>query len=130
MLLLDCTLRDDWEFGYDNIINIYERLISARIDIVEVGFIDARRPYDVNRSIFPDTASVGKTFERLGRGSSIIVGMIDYGTCPIENIEEQKYFFLERAEKLENSFSGYIFSDDFSAFFCQINIAFQAFSGA
>ena len=47
-----------------------------------------------------------------------------------ENIEEQKYFFLERAEKLENSFSGYIFSDDFSAFFCQINIAFQAFSGA
>ena len=100
MLLLDCTLRDggyvnDWEFGYDNIINIYERLISARIDIVEVGFIDARRPYDVNRSIFPDTASVGKTFERLGRGSSIIVGMIDYGTCPIENIEEQKDGFLD-----------------------------------
>ncbi|MCI8614571.1 MAG: 3-hydroxy-3-methylglutaryl-CoA lyase [Lachnospiraceae bacterium] len=100
MLLLDCTLRDggyvnDWEFGYDNIINIYERLISARIDIVEVGFIDARRPYDVNRSIFPDTASVGKTFERLGRGSSIIVGMIDYGTCPIENIEEQKDSFLD-----------------------------------
>lgn len=100
MLLLDCTLRDggyvnDWEFGYDNIINIYERLISARVDIIEVGFIDARRPYDVNRSIFPDTASIGKTFERVGRGSSIIVGMIDYGTCPIENIEEQRDSFLD-----------------------------------
>ncbi len=100
MLLLDCTLRDggyinDWEFGYDNIINIYERLISAEIDIVEVGFIDARRKYDGNRSIFPDTASVGRTFENLGKGKSIIVGMIDYGTCPIENLQEQKESFLD-----------------------------------
>ena len=32
--LLDCTLRDggyvnDWEFGHDNIVTIFERLISA-----------------------------------------------------------------------------------------------------
>ena len=48
MLLLDCTLRDggylnDWEFGYDNIVNIYERLVSAKVDIIEVGFIDEPR---------------------------------------------------------------------------------------
>ena len=33
--LLDCTLRDggyvnDWEFGHDNIVTIFERLISAK----------------------------------------------------------------------------------------------------
>lgn len=42
--LLDCTLRDggyvnDWNFGHNNLISILERLVNARIDIVEVGFI-------------------------------------------------------------------------------------------
>lgn len=100
MYLLDCTLRDggyvnDWEFGYDTIINIYERLVSARVDMIEVGFIDASRPYDKNRSIFPDTEGVMRTFGGLGRGESLIVGMIDYGTCPIENVEPQKDSFLD-----------------------------------
>ena len=45
--LLDCTLRDggyvnDWEFGHDNIVTIFERLISAGVDILEVGFLDDR----------------------------------------------------------------------------------------
>ena len=45
--LLDCTLRDggyvnDWNFGHNNLISIFERLVNARIDIVEVGFIDER----------------------------------------------------------------------------------------
>lgn len=98
--LLDCTLRDggyvnDWEFGYDNIINIYERLISAQIDLIEVGFIDESCFYNVNRSIFPDTAGVGKTFGSLEKGKSIIVGMIDYGTCGIEKIEEEKDSYLD-----------------------------------
>lgn len=100
MYLLDCTLRDggyvnDWEFGYDNIVNIYERLVSANVDIVEVGFIDERRRYDVNRSIFPDTASVGYTFGKLNRGNSLIVGMIDFGTCGIEKVQEQEDSFLD-----------------------------------
>ena len=41
--LLDCTLRDggyvnDWEFGYDNIVNIFERLADSKVDIIEIGF--------------------------------------------------------------------------------------------
>lgn len=100
MYLLDCTLRDggyvnDWEFGYDTIINIYERLVSAKVDMIEIGFMDASRPYDKNRSIFPDTEGVMRTFGGLGRGESLIVGMIDYGTCPIENVEPQKDSFLD-----------------------------------
>ncbi|NBJ96858.1 3-hydroxy-3-methylglutaryl-CoA lyase [bacterium 1xD8-48] len=100
MLLLDCTLRDggyvnNWEFGYDNIINIYERLVSAQIDIIEIGFIDERCTYDINRSMFPDTISVKRTFGGLDKGNSLIVGMIDYGTCSIEKIEYQKDSFLD-----------------------------------
>ena len=57
--LLDCTLRDggyvnDWEFGHANLISIYERLVDSGVDMVELGFIDDRRPFDINRSIFPD----------------------------------------------------------------------------
>ena len=58
--LLDCTLRDggyinDWEFGHDNIVNIFERVVSSGADYIEIGFLDDRREFDINRSIFPDT---------------------------------------------------------------------------
>ena len=80
--LLDCTLRDggylnDWEFGCDNLVNIFERLVSAKADIIEVGFLDERRDFDPNRSIMPDTASVEKIYGGLERGDSMVVGMID-----------------------------------------------------
>ena len=50
--LLDCTLRDggyvnDWEFGHDNIVTIFERLISAGVDILEVGVLEDRRTFDL-----------------------------------------------------------------------------------
>ena len=89
--LLDCTLRDggylnDWEFGRSNIINIFERLVSAGIDIIETGFIDDRRKFDPNRTIFPDTKSADRIYGGLDKGSSMIVGMIDYGTCSEDNV--------------------------------------------
>lgn len=84
--LLDCTLRDggylnDWRFGYSNIVSIFERLVDAGVDIIEVGFIDERRPFDIDRSIFPDTASCDKIYGKLKKGKSMVVGMIDFGTC-------------------------------------------------
>ncbi|MCR5369600.1 MAG: aldolase catalytic domain-containing protein [Clostridium sp.] len=98
--LLDCTLRDggyvnDWEFGRDNIVNIFERLVSAGVDIIEVGFLDERRPYDPNRTIFPDTESVNKTFGRLDKGKAMVVAMIDYGTCGIEHLQPQSETCLD-----------------------------------
>lgn len=70
--LLDCTLRDggyvnDWNFGHNNLISIFERLVNARIDIVEVGFIDERRKFDINRSILPDTIYFFKASGKIGR---------------------------------------------------------------
>ncbi|MBO5573087.1 MAG: aldolase catalytic domain-containing protein [Clostridium sp.] len=93
--LLDCTLRDggyvnDWEFGRDNIVNIFERLVSAGVDIIELGFLDERRPYDPNRTIFPDTESLNKTFGKLDKGKAMTVAMIDYGTCGIEHLQPAK----------------------------------------
>jgi len=89
--LVDCTLRDggylnDWQFGYDNIINIYERLVSAGIDIIELGFLDERREYDADRTIFPGTEKLNLTYQGLSKGKSMLVGMIDYGTCGIERV--------------------------------------------
>lgn len=98
--LLDCTLRDggylnDWEFGHDNLISVFERLTDAGVDIVEVGFIDNRRPYDHNRSIFPDTKSIANIWGCIKKRPHMVVGMIDYGTCALENIEPCESSFLD-----------------------------------
>lgn len=89
--LLDCTLRDggyinDWHFGHNNIVNLFERLVSAEIDYIEVGFLDDRRTFDIDRTITPDSAGVNEIYKGLGKGKSTIVGMIDYGTCDISHI--------------------------------------------
>jgi len=89
--LLDCTLRDggyvnDWEFGHDNMINIFERLVSAQLEIIEIGFLDERRDFDINRSIFPDMESVNKVYGMLDKGNAMVVGMIDYGTFSIDKL--------------------------------------------
>lgn len=89
--LLDCTLRDggyvnDWEFGHNNLVSIFERMVGAGVDIIEVGFLDERRPFDMNRSIMPDSDSVEKIYGMLDRKQAMVVGMIDYGTCGIEHI--------------------------------------------
>ena len=98
--LLDCTLRDggyvnDWEFGHHNLTDIFERLVDTNVDIVEVGFIDERRPFDINRSIFPDTDSIQKVYGNIKRRPPIVVGMIDYGTCGLEHISPCKDSFID-----------------------------------
>lgn len=98
--LLDCTLRDggfvnDWNFGHDNIVNIFERLVSSGVDALEIGFLDARRPYDYNRTIMPDTESANQIYKNLDKGQTMIVAMIDYGTCPIENLSPRSESFID-----------------------------------
>ena len=98
--LLDCTLRDggyinDWNFGHHNISSIYERLADSQVDYIEIGFLDDRRPYDYNRSIMPDTASVEKIYGQLDRKGAEIIGMIDYGTCDIANIQPCAESYLD-----------------------------------
>jgi len=99
-ILLDCTLRDggfvnDWNFGFGSIKSIISRLDYAGVDIIEVGFIDERRNYDENRSIFPDTDSIKPIFKNISKPKATIVGMIDYGTCNIEKITKQSESCLD-----------------------------------
>ena len=79
--LLDCTLRDggyvnDWEFGHNNLVSIFERLVDANVDVIEVGFLDDRRPFDINRSIMPDTDCMEKIYGGLDRKQAMVVGMM------------------------------------------------------
>lgn len=98
--LLDCTLRDggyinDWRFGHDNLVSIFERLVDADLDIIEIGFLDERRPFDIDRSIMPDTDSVAAIYGNLDRKQAMVVGMIDYGTCGTEHIRPCGESFLD-----------------------------------
>jgi 4-hydroxy 2-oxovalerate aldolase len=98
--ILDCTLRDggyvnDWKFGHNTLINIFERLTSANIDFVEVGFLDQRRTFDTDRSIMPDTASAGVIYRGLDKKNTCVVAMIDYGTCDISHIQPCGESFLD-----------------------------------
>lgn len=98
--LLDCTLRDggynnDWEFGHDTLISVFERVVSAEIDFIELGFLDQRRPFDINRSIMPDTECMRKIYGKLDRKNTKLVGMIDFGTCDITHIQPCKDSYLD-----------------------------------
>lgn len=90
--LLDCTLRDggyinDWEFGQDTLVNVFERTTASGVDFIELGFLDDRRPFDINRSIMPDTACMEKIYGGLPKGNTKLMGMIDFGTCSIDHIQ-------------------------------------------
>lgn len=98
--LLDCTLRDggylnDWNFGYDNLVSVFERLVDANVDFIEIGFLDERRSFDINRSIMPNTDCVDNIYGNLDKKDAIVVGMIDYGTCSLENIKPCDESYLD-----------------------------------
>ncbi len=99
-MLLDCTLRDggfvnDWNFGFGSIKSIISRLDCADVDVIEVGFIDERRAYDENRSIFPDTDSILPVFRNIDKPKAVVIGMIDYGTCAINKISDRSESCLD-----------------------------------
>ncbi len=98
--LLDCTLRDggfinDWRFGSGDMVNLFERSVSAGIDYIETGFIDEREAFDPDRSIVPDLDSIDRIFGSLDHGHSKIFAMIDYGTCGIDRIKDSKDSILD-----------------------------------
>mgnify|MGYP000853077980 FL=1 len=98
--LLDCTLRDggyvnDWEFGNGAMTCIFDRLNVSGIDIIEIGFLDQRRQPDQNRTIQPDTESMTKAFSKISDRKTMVVAMIDYGTCDIENLQPRSETVLD-----------------------------------
>lgn len=97
---MDCTLRDggynnDWEFGHDTLVSVFERVVSSGVDFIELGFLDQRRPFDINRSIMPDMECMRKIYGRLDRKSTKLLGMIDFGACDISHIQPCEDSFLD-----------------------------------
>lgn len=112
--LLDCTLRDggyvnDWEFGHGTITGVYKRLEAAGVDYIEVGFLDDRRQFDINRTIMPNTEAINKVFANVKKGHAIPIAMIDYGTCSIDSIGPADSTFIDgirvifKKEKIEQA---------------------------
>lgn len=112
--LLDCTLRDggyvnDWNFGHSVISGTYKRLDNSGVDFIEVGFLDDRCKFDINRTIFPNTESLNKVYNSIDRKKAIPVAMIDFGTCDIDNIADAKESFVKgirvifKKEKIEQA---------------------------
>lgn len=98
--LLDCTLRDggyvnDWEFGHSVITGTYKRLDAAGVDYIEIGFLDERRSFDINRTIQPNTECYNKVMDKIEKKHAIPVAMIDYGTCDISNIGDCNTTFID-----------------------------------
>ena len=90
--LLDCTLRDggyinDWDFGRNTLVNVFERVTASGVDFIELGFLDERRPFDPNRSIMPDTSCMNEIYGGLPKGQAQLLGMIDFGTCGIGHLQ-------------------------------------------
>jgi len=98
--ILDCTLRDggfvnNWKFDFGSMKSIISRLDKAGVDMIEIGFIDDRHPYDQDRSMLPDTDSFAPLLGGLEISKSMIVGMIDYGTCDISKIAPRQESCIE-----------------------------------
>lgn len=98
--LLDCTLRDggyvnDWKFGNSTITCILERLIQANINVIEVGFLDERQPFNADRTIQPDTGSYDKILNGIDHKDAMLVAMIDYGTCGLDRIAPRNVSVLD-----------------------------------
>ena len=98
--LLDCTLRDggyinDWEFGHGVIIGMYKRLDEAGVDYIEIGFLDDRRNFDVNRTIMPNTEAINDIFGAIKKKNAIPVAMIDFGTCSLDSIGPADSTFID-----------------------------------
>ena len=98
--LVDCTLRDggyvnDWNFGFNTTICVLERLIESGVEIIEVGFLDERQPFNPDRTIQPNTACYDEILSSVDPKNAMLVGMIDYGTCSIENIAPCKDTVLD-----------------------------------
>lgn len=93
--LLDCTLRDggslnDWMFGEQTIIGIFQSLNDSHIDIVETGFIDNNSVENNNRSTNPSDRYFNQLCRRIKNKTCKAYTMIDFSKYDITNFNLQE----------------------------------------
>ncbi|WP_044292848.1 hypothetical protein [Robinsoniella peoriensis] len=92
--ILDCTLRDggyvnNWEFGYNNICNIRNKLEITGADILELGFM-RDEPYQKHRAIYNSIEQVTDIIKEKKEGTiySALIEMANY--YPLNLLDARK----------------------------------------
>ncbi len=90
--VLDCTLRDggycnNWEFGYENIVKIINKLSLAGIDTIECGFLTNKEKYEINRTKYSDLKQLSFLNPQNKSGKKFVV-MVNDGEYDANQLEE------------------------------------------
>jgi len=75
--------------------SIFNRLNESGVEVIEIGFLDERQPRNINRTIQPDTEGMSAAFPKISGKNSMVVAMIDYGTCGIDKIQPKKETLID-----------------------------------
>lgn len=118
--LLDCTLRDggyinDWKFGSSVIHYMINQFVKSGIDILEVGFLDERREFDANRTIYPNTDALNKVIGNIDKKNTKFFAMIDYGTCASDNLTDKSQTIIDGVRiifKKKNMYNAINFAEE------------------
>jgi len=103
--VLDCTLRDGglvdgvncW-FGRGVLNSIYQRLDAARIDIIEVGFLDDKKTFSIDKTEVPHSRDFEKLIKFKEKRNAMVVGMCMLPVVSekmIDNIEDKSKCILD-----------------------------------
>lgn len=81
--LLDCTLRDGgylngWNFGKQNIKDIFNTLNLSEIDYIECGFINNIQTYNINHSIFEKVEDVKRVIHANNNNVTLMMLISEY----------------------------------------------------
>ena len=90
---LDCTLRDGgycnhWNFKENNIKRIIEGLISAKVEIIECGFLTDKIVYSPDVTCYTDVSQL-QNFIPIHDDNTKFVVMVNYGEYDVEKVPEQ-----------------------------------------
>lgn len=93
VVALDCTLRDGgycnkWRFGEKNIKKIISNLISARLDVIECGFLTNRVEYDKDVSKFTDVRQLDEIIPNHGDSIKFVL-MVNMGEYDFEELPDR-----------------------------------------
>lgn len=92
--VLDVTLRDggcvnNFNFGQPNMDRILDSIEKARIDYIELGYIDQNDGSSAGRTKFCNEKVIYKNFLKKKRKESIYLAMVDYGKFNIDLLENR-----------------------------------------
>ncbi len=114
-MLLDCTLRDgayliDKYFGDLTIQGIISGLVKAKIDYIEIGFLQ-NEGFGEGKTVFKNSADAERYIPK-NRGNCLFTVLADFSRYSIENLDERTedsidavrecFFKQERFDAIEN----------------------------